>query len=143
MTKYIQLQKEYTKEAYPINEHNRQKDNQSNWCYVFLNLDNRLCKIGKTNDPYQRASNIRTASSANVFILCAIELIPECDESADFIERFLHGFFFEKRIVGEWFNLTTREYLSIRDLFYNTIEGDYIIDNTKEVLNAKPLKPLN
>ena len=71
----------------------------------------------------------------NIKLLIAIEPEVGYDESAAKIEEFLHRYFRNKKCNGEWFNLTIKDILEIRQLFWH-IDGDYIIDEIKEVLNG-------
>ena len=138
---YNYLENWYSQKTYPLLEHHKQKgDNDgyvksfSNWVYLFFNTDSKLFKIGKTIDPYSRSRAISTSSGTNVKIVLAIELSPEIDDSADYLEKMLHLFFHKFRVSGEWFSFGIREVVSIKNLFWETIHGESIIDNFKETL---------
>lgn len=67
------------------------------------------------------------SSGMNIFILISLELLPGNDESPEFIEKFLHNFYIDKRVKGEWFQLSIRDIIEIRNLFYE-IYGEDIYD---------------
>ena len=66
--------------------------------------------------------------------LLIITLQEDYDESADYLENYLHKYFENKRKIGEWFNLTVRDIVQIRELFW-FIEGEHLKDNVKEFLS--------
>jgi hypothetical protein len=96
--------------------------------YLFRNQSSNLCKIGITNNYRVRFSQLKNLSGMSLQPLLIIELEEDYDESADYIENFLHKYFNDSRHFGEWFNLTIRDILSIRDLF-REIGGEDLIDN--------------
>ncbi len=112
--------------------HNKAEDD-CKYVYLFRNKYSGLCKIGITNSPKTRLRQIQNTSGMEIQDLIILECLPEYDESPIFIEKFLHNYFGEKRKFGEWFQLSIREILSIRRLFWE-IEGEYIFDNIKNYL---------
>ena len=98
------------------------------WCYVIYNPLNRNTKIGVTDNLGGRIGRLRTASGIDVITLLAIELLPFYDENARELEAFLHEYFKVKRKIGEWFELSIKDVLAIRQLFY-VIEGEDMVDN--------------
>lgn len=99
--------------------------------YLSFNPQTRLVKIGVTNTPKTRARQIVNSSGMNIFTLILLELLPEYDESPQFIEKFLHNFYIDKRVKGEWFRLSIRDIIEIRNLFYE-IYGEDIQDEISE-----------
>lgn len=106
-------------------------EDRSRFVYLFFNPITTLTKIGITNSPKARISQIRNSGGMNVFALLILELLPDYDESPEFIEKFLHQFYDKKRSFGEWFSLNIRDLVSIRDLFYE-IYGEDIQDNLSD-----------
>lgn len=103
------------------------------YVYLIRNPLNGLCKIGITNNTKIRISQLENSSGMRLQMLIYIELEPNYDESALYIESYLHNFFNHKRVLGEWFNLSIKDIIAIRNLFYE-IEGDYIQDNINTYL---------
>lgn len=98
--------------------------------YLFLNESSGLCKIGVTNNPRTRLRQLECSSGMSLSPLIFIELQPDYDENAHFLEKYLHEYFKSKRQFGEWFNLSIRDIIQIKNLFW-FIEGENIIDNVK------------
>ena len=71
--------------------------------YVYLVKDSKYYKIGLTTNPKQRLQDIRSTN-----ITAEIVFLFET-ENMYLLEKELHGFFKEKRVVGEWFELTEEE----------------------------------
>lgn len=122
---------EYKKEVnYP--NHKRQISEQK-YVYLYRNQLSNLCKIGIATNPRERLRELQRASGLEIQSLIVIELQKEVDEASVFIENFLHNYFYESRTLGEWFNLTIKDILAIRSVFWS-IEGDMIWDNIKSYL---------
>lgn len=116
----------YMSSVYPIDDNDLcRKDND--FVYVFYNNVTKLSKIGVTTSPYRRFGQIRTSCGSELTFLIAIEMGKNYDENSDIVERFLHTFYKNKRVVGEWFNLSYRDLLDIEDLFFGAIEGGNIL----------------
>ena len=101
--------------------------------YVFANECNHLCKIGITSDLRSRIKQVQSACGQPICRVLAIEL-SSYDEDCKVVEAALHKYFKNKRVHGEWFNLSHRDIIEIRRLFWDTIEGESIKDNVKELL---------
>ena len=106
--------------------------------YLFKNELSGLYKIGVTDKPKTRLNQIKNQSGMVVELVILIELLPDYDENAYFIESFIHDFFKEKRKFGEWFDLNVRDVIQVKNLFWH-IEGEDIQDNVKDVLLKKTL----
>lgn len=68
---------------------------------TYLIKDNRTgaTKIGKSNNPYKREKTLQSE-------VLSLELLYICDDN---IESLLHKKYKDKRIRGEWFNLTDKD----------------------------------
>jgi hypothetical protein len=131
---------------YPLEDHQLSKgadgkgfdvnnyiDGQNNeYVYVVFNPLNMSTKIGITTNVKDRLAKINTQSGIKNELLLLLELEPDRDERAALIEDALHGFFYNKRTIGEWFNLSIKDIIQIRDIFW-FIEGSDIDDNIKKV----------
>lgn len=120
--------------TYPLSENQRQKV-PDQWCYLICCPQTKMCKIGISARLRDRMLHIQSGIGMNIKLLIAIEPEVGYDESAAKIEEFLHRYFRNKKCNGEWFNLTIKDILEIRQLFWH-IYGDDIIDEIKEVLNG-------
>jgi len=100
--------------------------------YLFFNETTKLTKIGISNNTYKRINDLQNASGVPLTMVIEIQLQPNLDESAKFIEDFLHNYFDKKRMIGEWFNLSMKEIKSIGKLFW-IIEGQNIFDAIDEL----------
>ena len=112
-------------------------DEKCRFLYLFRNPFSNLCKIGVTNNPRVRLSQIRNSSGMIIQPLITLQCEVDYDEHPLIIERFLHEHFASKRTHGEWFNLSIKDILAVRMLIWE-IEGDNIWDNTRPYLSKKP-----
>ena len=101
---------------------NRPKTDKHEWLYLVFNNYTKLVKIGITTNYDRRMREIANNNGIEIQNLISIQLEAECDEPAAYIEKFLHDKFKHKRKKGEWFNLSAKEYLSIRNLIH-AIDG--------------------
>ena len=130
--KYLYLIEQYQIEhPYPITEF---ESGASIFVYLILNPISKLCKIGITNQPRIRHSQLQNQSGMPLFPLLVLELEAGFDESGGMIEKFLHRFYKEKRKYGEWFDLTIKDIIKIKNLFWS-IEGVSNDDNLKNYKN--------
>ncbi len=104
--------------------------------YLIKNLSNGLSKIGITNRPKSRLRELERNSGNKLMALLIITLQEDYDESAEYLENYLHNYFENKRKIGEWFDLTIRDVVQIRELFW-FIEGEDLEDNVKEFLSKQ------
>ncbi|CAB4215332.1 Meiotically up-regulated gene 113 [uncultured Caudovirales phage] len=102
------------------------------YLYLIYSPLQKLHKIGVTNNPKNRLSNLSCASGVRLNYKVILELEPYRDEQAKGIEYFLHCFYKSKREVGEWFNLCDND---INDIFMllEEIGGGGIYYDTSEV----------
>lgn len=115
-------------------ENNNQRTTKDcKFIYLFRNPLSKLCKIGISNNPTVRFQKLQTESGIKLQKLLILELEINYDESPEYIEKYLHNYFKNKRVIGEWFNLSIKDIIQIRNLFY-CIEGDWIEDYLKECL---------
>lgn len=79
----------------------REKLRCTNSQKTYLIKDNRTgaTKIGKSNNPYKREKTLQSD-------VLSLELLYICDDN---IESLLHKKYKDKRIRGEWFNLTDKD----------------------------------
>ena len=106
------------------------------YVYVFYNQYTKLCKIGTTENINRRWIDISNASGMKVWKVLTIALEADCDLSGKETEKLLHEYFKDKRKIGEWFELTIRDLIKIRYLFYH-IEGQDIEDAIRECFCKK------
>lgn len=66
------------------------------WCYLYVIVGDRVCKIGKAVDPEQRLREFRTAHSADLQLVVAVPAHGD-------LERAAHAQFAHLRVSGEWF----------------------------------------
>lgn len=112
-------------------------EDSSNWVYLIANPINKMTKIGITNSPKERLRKLQTSCGIELLLLIAIELQPDYDENPSYVEDYLHKYFKPKRGIGEWFNLSIKDILAIKNLFFEVIYGENIIDNLKYCLTGK------
>ena len=110
------------------------------YCYVFYNTSTKLCKIGFTShNPINRLNVLESQNGVKLLNLIQIELASGIDCTATYLEFFLHRYFKDKRKFGEWFSLSTKDFIQIFWLFFH-IYGDDIqyIDKHEFITNNPP-----
>jgi len=112
----------FSKIQYPLQKHQFQSKSNS-FVYVVFNRNNELFKIGITQNPYERVRTIQSSSGSTVLDILQIEVQCNYDESSLTIEKALHLYYKDKRVIGEYFSLSISDILEIEDLFL-TIEGE-------------------
>jgi len=80
------------------------------WVYI-LQLDGKACKIGRTTKLDDRIRNLGTKLPYEPELIHTIET-----NDIHWAERHLHRFFQNKRIRGEWFNLTEEDIAMLKKL---------------------------
>ena len=126
----------YSESVYPIADNQRQAIiNESAYLngeimqyahlYVIYNFDNKLYKIGITNNIKARFRQLVTQSGCNLHLLFDIWFENCYDESAGLAESKLHEYFRPKRKQGEWFDLNLRDLVKIRRWADNNLEIYY------------------
>jgi hypothetical protein len=78
---------------------------KNEYIYAISNPITKLTKIGITYNLEQRINALSSSSGCNLFFINYNIRYNEIDESAKYVESFLHEVFNEFRIKGEWFNL--------------------------------------
>lgn len=81
-------------------------------------MDNNLYKIGVTDNFPKRYGNHCTGVGGMPDIILVLELHRPLDVPAEYVESFLHEFFKERRVIGEWFTLSSEMLEAIKRLFY-------------------------
>jgi hypothetical protein len=75
---------------------------------------NELVKIGKSNDPYERLSQLQIGSPVKLRMMAIVEC--EGDDDAFRVEKLAHELFERQHKQGEWFMLGTRREKLLRKL---------------------------
>ena len=104
------------KSTYPIN----MMAQKNEIIYVFFNPITNLTKIGITTNLKERLSNLSNSSGVKLEVINYTQLCVDIDESARYVEFFLHNIFKQYRGVGEWFNFNNKQIKSISN-FINLI----------------------
>lgn len=87
--------------------------------YVYLVTDGHYYKIGLTrNEPYKRLAQLQTGT-AHRLSMVDYGLYENCAD----MEKYLHQKYSNKRVSGEWFNLSEDEVKAIRKEF-DTEDGE-------------------
>jgi len=111
----IKIIEKYTEYVYPIEQSENQK---SGSLYLMKNLKTGFCKIGYTIDLSRREREVSNACGCKINLIDFVELsYIKADEPVDKAEKWLHKYFKEKRLRGEWFNLSKADIKSIQNLF--------------------------
>lgn len=112
----------YDKDGYPIKEFPISeeeykekysplaKSNPYHKSLVYFISNGRAIKIGKTSNIHQRLSNLQTSSPDQLNL---IGVIYTSDNTL--LENKVHNYFKEKRINGEWFNISREEVIKYMD----------------------------
>ncbi|MCB0735994.1 MAG: GIY-YIG nuclease family protein [Bacteroidetes bacterium] len=87
--------------------------NDDSSCYVYLmkDLTNESYKIGISNSPEYRERTLQS-EKPNIELLLTKEFHKR--SIAQIFEKVLHEYFKNKRIRGEWFNLTTEDIIDLK-----------------------------
>lgn len=107
--------------------------------YLIYNLHTKLTKIGKSNNWFNRFNQLRTSSGCELILLAYAELEPSHDVSSEYLEKYLHKYYKNKRATGEWFRLSIRDCLNIIELFYGEANINVDIHN---LFNSKQEREL-
>ena len=84
-------------------------------------------KIGITAEPKKRIKVLMSQSGMNIDVVRMFLSEPEIDTCVKLTERYLHNHFKEKRVKGEWFNLSNYQVAKAIKLLS---EGSYLEDVT-------------
>jgi len=79
------------------------------YVYIIQAVDTNLYKIGKSQKPYNRINNIKTACPYKINIKWFIEY----DDKKEDVEKDLHNLFKESHQKGEWFEISNKELFEI------------------------------
>lgn len=85
---------------------------EKQWDYLYVIRCEQYYKIGYTFDLKTRLDNLQTANPFALYVVLAVRH-PE----ARVIERMLHQFFYDKKVVGEWFLLDEKDLKKIKTDF--------------------------
>jgi hypothetical protein len=102
--------------------------------YLFFNPVTKLSKVGITSNPNERIKHMICSVGTNIYNLIELRLQIDYDESAKYIEQYIHQYFYNKRTYGEWFNLSLIDMCDIRSLLWE-IEGEEVSDNFEYFLS--------
>ncbi len=116
----MDLIKQYVEKSYPLNENDFSKGNE--FVYLIYNPSSKLYKVGKTTNIEERLRQLKCQSGCFLELLGYIELEEDCDESSEYLERYIHKLFKSKRVLGEWFSLNIKDVLFLKALMFH-IEG--------------------
>lgn len=91
-------------------------DEVADYCYVYLMLDcnTGLYKIGMSNNPEFREKTLQ--SEKPTISKIAEKRLPSRDFAAA-IEKMMHNLYADKRVRGEWFNLSDYEIWQVKKFF--------------------------
>lgn len=87
------------------NPYNECEWDGGNYVYLMKNLRNGYTKIGNSTNPICREATLQ-AEEPEIELLLVFAAHPV-------MERLLHKFYSEKRVRGEWFNLTKEDFRHI------------------------------
>lgn len=112
--------------AYLVKNIVEDKFSNTNMVYFLKNLDTGLIKIGKTRNIKQRMNEIRATSlqvgyKPSQYKLLGVIYAPlkdGCSFNHTKLERQLHEKFKDKRVLGEWFRISSK-------IAYDTIDEYY------------------
>jgi len=94
------------------------QEDESDCLYVLYNKYTGYTKIGITNNTNRRFKELSLASGVALEVLIYAEFQVDYDETPKEVELFLHKYFENKRILGEWFNLSLRDFVEVRNLIW-------------------------
>lgn len=97
--------------------------------YLFFNPITKLYKIGISDDPVRRASDIGRSCGCDILIMLATQPCADIEPCPRLIEISLHRFFINKRVKGEWFLLDKPDIVNIMRWLMDEIEYERIIRN--------------
>ncbi len=83
------------------------------YVYVIGSPESNIYKIGVAADPVRRLAQLKTAHHDNLELIISILT----DDAYD-LEARLHDLFIDKRVRGEWFDLTRDDLTYIRDVVW-------------------------
>ena len=103
----------------------------SEWLYLLWNPLTNFYKIGITSNIKKRWMDLSNAGGVQLYLIMAINLEIGYDEMSKSLEKIAHDHFKSKRQKGEWFDLSIKNLIEVRNYFYS-IGGWDILDNLKD-----------
>ena len=102
--------------------------NEPTFFYVVYCEKTGLYKIGQTNDFLARVKSLSSISALLMtpIFWCVSE--PEIDIPSREVERLCHKFFKSQRVSGEWFRLSTRDLVKLRNLVHSDLFSGGLYD---------------
>lgn len=113
----------------------RQRKESSRYLYVFYSPLTGFSKIGRATDKYTRQKSIETSQGCKIYEIMYWEPEVNYDESVEYLEKWLHDFYKEKKVRGEWFSLSISDFIQIQYLFWY-IGGEYFETNFNEYFKS-------
>lgn len=95
------------------------------YCYVLKNENNGLFKIGRTSDLFGRIRQINTQGGGGISLLFAAEIYT-FNTSERVLESVLHCYYKNKKVIGEWFSLESKDIFDIYEFMNNSLIDDFI-----------------
>lgn len=102
----------------PVNIPNKPIRLNAKFVY-FIRESHGLVKIGKTVDIRRRISSLSSILPYNIEPILVIET-----PKADLLETYLHQFFIDKRVKGEWFDLSENDIEVVKAKWETLQEND-------------------
>ena len=93
--------------------------------FIFMEGDDQKCKIGKSDNPTKRTSQLQTG---NPYELYVYKTLPGYAR----LEKMLHNYFKEKNIKREWFNITFEDVDGIVEQYYEAKEENELFSELEE-----------
>lgn len=94
------------------------------YIYILYNEVTKLYKIGISMNPDTRVAGIRTVSGIKEIHL--LKTIRPAQMICHELERFIHSYFEDKRVIGEWFSLASGDMFSLGRLCVHLKELDIL-----------------
>jgi hypothetical protein len=105
------------------------------WVYLLNNPLSQLTKIGCTRTRELRFKALQSLSGVPITHVISVQLEKRYDESAGWLEEYLHDKFKDKRVIGEWFQLDKNDIKLIKYFFWECVHGWNIDDSTQDKSN--------
>lgn len=95
--------------------------------YLYILECKEMYKIGIATDVARRVQHLKTGNPFDINVLLSIKV-----KSATTLEAFLHALYSDKRVSGEWFDLTVDDIQEITEYIHTTVNdglwnGDELI----------------
>ena len=114
--------------------------------FVYIVTDNNgLHKIGKSQDPKLRLSNLQVANTSGLSLMYTIEC--ESSDAALKLEKELHDKFIDAHVRGEWFKLEDSHFEQLQNEYSKTLQNEEVaifdtkvLEHLLEILTKNELK---